>query len=116
MINKALLLGTVEDAPVIQTLPNGTRVANFVLVTTESWVDKKTGEKKANKERHRIAVFSDRVVEIITARVTAGTTVYVEGQIEGRTWTDGDGVSRSYVDIVIRILRGTLTIIEQPKV
>lgn len=111
MINRAILLGSVETTPIITALPTGTRVANFVLITKEKWKDSKTGQEKSRPERHKIAVFSDKLIDTITSYVRAGTLLYLEGQIETRGFTDQTGVARTTIDIVIRPIRGTLTIL-----
>lgn len=109
--SKTTLLGTVEALPHITALANGTRVANFVLITSESWLDTRTKEQKQHNERHKIAVFVNHLVDVIEAKCKPGIQVYVEGQIESRAWTDAGGTTRSAVDIVIRPRRGTLTFI-----
>lgn len=111
-INKAILLGTAETNPQIHLLPTGTRVANFTLATIERWKDGKTGLEKSRTERHKIAVFSDKLIDIIKARVKEGALLYIEGQIENRTWLDPQNVSRSTIDIVVRPARGLVTILD----
>ena len=48
MLNKIILIGNVGQDPEIKALPNGHRVANFSLATTEYWKDK-NGEKQKRK-------------------------------------------------------------------
>lgn len=112
MINKAILLGTVESVPLINRLPNGTRVANFTLVTEERWVDRHTGEQRVKSERHKIAVFVDKVAAMIEEQVEEGALVFVEGMLETRNWVDSSGVTRQSFDIVVRPMRGTITIMD----
>lgn len=116
-VNRVILIGNIDDEPQIHILQNGSKVANFIIKTVERWKDGKTGEEKTRTERHKIAVFSDRFVDVIRVQAKCGSVIYVEGQIETRTWVDPQGVPRSSVDIVIRPQRGSvqLMVIENEK-
>lgn len=109
-VNRAILMGTVDSPVHIHAPPSGTKVANFILVTTEEWRDTK-GESKSRNERHKISVFGDRLVDYIQANIKTGTKLYIEGQIEGRTWRDPQNTEISSVDIVVRAYRGRLDIL-----
>ena len=115
MINKTILLGKIESTPQISSFPNGTRVANFTLITTEKWKDGKTGLDKSRQDKHKIAVFNDRLVDLIQAHVHENSLIYVEGQIEHRSWTDAQGQPRSAIDIVIRPMKGTIVLLGEEK-
>lgn len=110
-MNRALLLGTVEGEPQIHAFTNGNYVANLVLITSEQWKDGKTGEEKTRYERHKIAIFNDSLVSLIREHVKNGSRLYVEGQIEMRSWADTQGIDRSSIDIVVRRNRGNIIIV-----
>jgi single-strand DNA-binding protein len=112
MFNKVLLLGLVVDKPSMHTFENGCKVANFTLKTTENWIDGKTGLSKERPQYHKIAIFNDRIVDFLLGKVDIGSTVYIEGQSEGRKHVDVYGDSHHLVQIVLRSGRGQLTLID----
>ena len=48
-INKVIIVGRLGNDPEMRTMPNGDPVAKISLATSESWIDKNTGEKKKSK-------------------------------------------------------------------
>lgn len=110
-LNKVQLLGNLGQDPEIRTFPNGGRVANLSIATSETWKDKQTGEKKERTEWHRIAVFIDGLVGVIEQYVKKGSKVYVEGQLETRKWQDQSGADRYSTEIVLRPYSGQLILL-----
>ena len=49
MLNKVILIGNVGSDPDIRMFPNGGRVANFSLATSEYWTDK-TGQYTSQQD------------------------------------------------------------------
>lgn len=96
-VNKVILVGNVGGDPEIRTLPNGSKVANFSLATSESYTDR-TGQKQTQTEWHRIELW-DGLAGIAEQYVKKGDPLYVEGSIRNEKWTDKNGVERSGVRI-----------------
>lgn len=61
-VNKVILVGHLGKDPEVRSFPNGGRVANFSVATSETWKDKASGEKKERTEWHRISVLNDSLV------------------------------------------------------
>jgi len=80
-------------------MPNGEAVANISVATTESWKDKNSGDKKEVTEWHRIT-FYRKLAEIVGQYLKKGSSVYVEGRLQTRKWTDKDGVERYTTEII----------------
>lgn len=112
MINRVILLGHVEYDPQVNILPNGGRVANFSLLTQERWKDSRTGEERSRYERHKIAVFVDKHVDMIEQNVKSGTVLYMEGVLESRSWVDKQGLPYSSVDVVVRPAKGMVLLMD----
>lgn len=112
MINRVILLGRVDHDPKISPLPNNGRVANFGLVTQEKWRDGKTGEERSRHERHKIAVFSEKHIDMVMEKIKAGTSLYLEGVLEGRSWTDQQGHRYESVDVVLRPNKGAIVVMD----
>ena len=99
-VNKVILVGNLGRDPEIRSMPNGDRIANFSLATSETWRDKSSGERKEKTEWHRVSVFNDNIVKVVENYVKKGSTVYVEGSLQTRKWTDKDGVDKYTTEIV----------------
>ncbi|MBI1214431.1 MAG: single-stranded DNA-binding protein [Alphaproteobacteria bacterium] len=111
-VNKVILVGNLGRDPEIRSFPNGGRVANFSIATSESWKDKATGERKERTEWHRISVTNDALVGVVERFLKKGSKVYVEGQLETRKWTDKDGIEKYTTEVVLRPYRGELTMLD----
>jgi single-strand DNA-binding protein len=111
-VNKVILVGNLGRDPEIRSFQNGGRVANLSLATSESWKDRATGERKEKTEWHRVAIFNDRLVEVVEKYLKKGSKVYIEGQLETRKWTDQQGQERYTTEVVLRQFRGELTMLD----
>lgn len=97
-VNKVILVGTLGRDPESKTFPNGGSVCNFSIATSESWVDKNTGERKEQTEWHRI-VLNNKLGEIAQQYLRKGSKVYIEGSLRTRQWTDQNGQERYSTEI-----------------
>ncbi len=111
-VNKVILVGNLGKDPESRSFPNGGKVVNFTMATSENWKDKASGERKERTEWHRIAIFNDRLAEVAEKYLRKGSKVYVEGQLETRKWTDKDGQERYTTEVVLRQFRGELTMLD----
>ena len=114
-LNKMLLIGNLGKDPEIRTFQNGGRVANLVIATSESWKDKNTGDWKERTEWHRVSIMNDPLVTRAEKYLKKGAKVYLEGQLETRTWKDKDGQDRYATEIVLRPYSSELKILEGRK-
>ena len=110
-VNKVILVGNLGKDPEIRTLNSGDRVANLTLATSESWRDKASGEKKEKTEWHRIVIFNDNLVKVAESYLKKGSTIYIEGSLQTRKWTDNAGVEKYSTEIVLQKFRGELTML-----
>lgn len=110
-VNKVILIGSLGKDPEIRTLNSGDRVANLRLATSESWRDKATGERKEKTEWHQVTIFNENVVKVCENYLRKGSTVYVEGALATRKYTDQQGVEKYTTEIVIQRFNGTLTML-----
>ena len=97
-VNKVILVGTLGKDPETKTFPNGGSLTQFSIATSESWVDKNTGERKEQTEWHRI-VLHNRLGEIAQQYLRKGSKVYIEGSLRTRQWTDQNGQERYSTEI-----------------
>lgn len=105
-LNKVQLIGNLGSDPEIRLMQNGDRVANLSLATSESWKDKTTGERKEKSEWHRIVVFG-KLVDVIDSYVKKGDKLYIEGQLQTRSW-EQDDQKKYATEIVLQGFNGGL--------
>lgn len=97
-VNKVILVGNLGRDPEVRYLPSGEQVANITLATSYKYKSK-TGEMVEETEWHRITFFS-RLAEIVGQYLRKGSSVYVEGRIKTRKYTDKDGIEKYATDII----------------
>jgi single-strand DNA-binding protein len=110
-VNKVILIGNLGRDPEIRSMPNGDRIANLSIATSEQWRDKSSGERKEKTEWHRVVIFNDNIVKVVENYVKKGTTVYIEGALQTRKWTDQQGVEKYSTEIVVGRFKGELTLL-----
>jgi single-strand DNA-binding protein len=110
-VNKVILVGNLGADPEIRSLGSGDRVANLRIATSETWRDRNSGERKEKTEWHRVVIFNDNLVKVAEQYLRKGSTVYIEGAIQTRKWTDNTGVEKYSTEIVLQKFRGELTML-----
>ena len=115
-LNKVTLIGYLGGDPEIYTFENGGRIASFSLATTETWKDKKSGDRKEQTQWHNITLRSDRLIAIAEKYLKKGGRVYVEGRLETRSYKDKkDGSTRYIAEVVLRTSDGKLLMLDGAK-
>lgn len=99
-INKVILIGNLGQDPEVRFTPNGTAVANLNLATTDTWLDKQSGQKQERTEWHRLVMFN-KTAEIAQQYLKKGAKIYVEGRLQTRKWQDQNGQDRYSTEIVV---------------
>ena len=110
-VNKVILVGNLGADPEIRSLGSGDRVANLRIATSETWRDRTSGERKEKTEWHRVVIFNDNLVKVAEQYLRKGSTVYIEGAIQTRKWTDNTGAEKYSTEIVLQKFRGELTML-----
>jgi single-strand DNA-binding protein len=98
-VNKVIIVGNLGRDPEMRYMPSGDAIANIAVATSYKSKDKNTGEAKESTEWHRISFFG-RLAEIVGQYLKKGSSVYVEGRLQTRKYTDKDGVEKYATDIV----------------
>jgi single-strand DNA-binding protein len=98
-VNKVILIGNLGRDPEVRYLPSGSAICNIAIATSRQWKDKTSGERQEETEWHRVTFF-DRMAEIAGEYLKKGRSVYVEGRLKTRKYTDKDGVEKYATDII----------------
>ncbi len=111
-VNKVIIVGNLGRDPEVRSFPNGGKVVNLRIATSENWRDKNSGERRERTEWHSVAIFSEPLAKIAEQYLRKGSKVYIEGQLETRKWQDQSGADRYTTEIVLRPYRGELTLLD----
>ena len=98
-LNKVQIIGNLGRDPEIRYMPSGDAIANIAVATSYKTKDKNTGEAKEYTEWHRISFFG-RLAEIVGQYMQKGSSIYVEGRLQTRKYTDKDGVEKYATEII----------------
>ncbi len=101
-LNKAILIGNLGSDPEIRTTGNGAKVAQFSIATSRKWTNN-SGEQQEKTEWHRVVAWS-KLADVVERYVKKGQQVYVEGEIQYRSYEDKDGVTKYSTEINAREL------------
>jgi single-strand DNA-binding protein len=111
-VNKVIIVGNLGRDPEVRSFPNGGKVVNLRIATSETWRDRNTGERKERTEWHSVAIFSEPLGKIAEQYLKKGSKVYIEGQLETRKWQDQSGTDRYTTEVVLRPFRSELTLLD----
>jgi single-strand DNA-binding protein len=111
-VNKVILIGNLGQDPEVRTFPNGGKVCNLSVATSETWRDKQTGERRERTEWHRVAIYSEPLANVAERYLRKGSKVYLEGQLETRKWQDQSGADRYTTEVALRPFRSELTMLD----
>ena len=98
-VNKVILIGNLGKDPEVRYAPSGSAICNIALATSRQWKDKTSGERQEETEWHRV-VFFDRMAEVAGEYLKKGKSVYIEGRLKTRKWTDKEGVEKYTTEIM----------------
>ena len=101
-LNKALLIGNLGSDPEIRTTTDGTKVAGLSVATNRNWTDR-DGEAQERTEWHRVVAWAN-LAEIAEQYLSRGDRVYIEGEIQYRSYENRDGRATYVTEIRAREL------------
>jgi single-strand DNA-binding protein len=97
-LNKAMVFGNLTRDPELKALPSGIKVCSFSLATNRVWKDQ-AGAKKEAADFHNIVVFG-KSAELINQYMRKGSSIFVEGRMQTRSWDDKDGKKQYRTEVV----------------
>lgn len=97
-LNKAFVFGNLTRDPELKSLPSGIQVASFSIATNRTWKDK-NGQKQDSADYHNIVVFGKQA-ETIAQYVRKGSSLFIEGRMQTRSWDGPDGKKNYRTEII----------------
>lgn len=98
-INKVILIGNIGRDLELKQTTTGTAVCALTLATT-----RRVKDKEPETEWHSCTAYG-RTAEIASQYLAKGSSVYVEGRLHTRKWTDKNGNNRYTTEIIIENLQ-----------
>lgn len=98
-VNKVILLGNLGKDPELRYTPSGQAVARFSLATSDRWRDKNSGEWQDRTEWHTVVCWA-KLAETVGQYLTKGSSVYIEGRLQTRSWDDKEGKKHYSTEVV----------------
>jgi len=98
-INKVIIVGNLGKDPETRYTSNNIAVSSFSVATSETYNDKKTGEKISRTEWHKITLWRG-LAEIAERFLRKGSQVYIEGKLRTKEWEDKQGITHYSTEIV----------------
>ena len=102
-LNKVFIIGNLTRDPELRSLPSGAPVVSFGIATNRVWKDK-SGQKKEDVQFHNIVAFGKQA-EIVKQYLAKGSSIFIEGRIQNRTWDAQDGTKRNKTEIIAERLQ-----------
>ncbi|MGH9467775.1 MAG: single-stranded DNA-binding protein [Terriglobales bacterium] len=99
-VNKVILLGRLGKDPELKYTPSGQAVTKFSLATSERWKDKGSGELQERTEWHNIVCWS-KLAETANQYLTKGSSVYLEGRLQTRSWDDKENKRHYMTEVIV---------------
>jgi len=109
-VNKVILVGNLGADPESRSMNNGGEVVNFNVATTERWKDR-DGAQQEKTEWHRVVIFNENLGRVAKQYLRKGSSVYLEGQLQTRKWTDNNGNDKYTTEVVLQRFRGELVLL-----
>jgi len=111
-VNKVILVGNLGADPEIRRLNSGDAVVNLRIATSETWRDRQSGERRERTEWHNVVIFNENLVKVAEQYLKKGAKVYLEGQLQTRSWEDQQGQKRYTTEVVLQRFRGELQMLD----
>ena len=110
-VNKVILVGNLGRDPEVRTTQGNQKIVQLALATSERWKDRQSGDARERTEWHRVVIFNEHLADVAERYLHKGSSVYVEGQLQTRKWTDQGGQERYTTEVVVSRFKGELTLL-----
>ena len=96
-LNKVMLIGNIgKDPEICVSQASGKKVVSFSLATSRRYRDN-NGEQKEQTDWHNIIGWG-KIADIVEQLgIRKGTSLYVEGRLTNRSWTDQASGQKRYM-------------------
>lgn len=97
-LNKVFIIGNLTRDPELRYIPSGQAVTTFTIAANRSYVGQ-NGDKHEETTFLRVVTWGKRA-EVCNEYLRKGSSVFVEGRLQSRSWQAQDGSKRTTIEIV----------------
>lgn len=102
-VNKVILVGNLGRDPELKYTPKGNAVTTISLATTKTFT-KQSGERVSETCWHKASVWGKRA-ELCKQFLQKGSRVYIEGELQIKSWVDQEGNKKSGTEVLVDDIR-----------
>ena len=95
--NKVLLMGNLTKDPELRYTPQGAAVANLRMAVNRRYRDK--NQELKEEVCFITAVVWNKQAETCNQYLHKGSSLFVEGRLQSRSWEDNTGAKRSVIEV-----------------
>ena len=99
-MNKVILMGNLGKAPETRTLENGVVMCRFPIATSETYKNRKSGEKTSHTEWHNVVLWRG-LAEVAEKYLNKGDKILIEGRIRSRSWEDKESGQMRFITEIL---------------
>ena len=100
-LNKVMLIGNLGKDPEIRMgQQSGRKNVSFSLATSRRYRDA-NGEQKEDTQWHNIVGWGKTADIVEQLGIKKGTSLYIEGHLTNRSWTDQNGQKRYVTEVLM---------------
>jgi single-strand DNA-binding protein len=102
-INKVMLFGNLTRDPELRSLPSGGQVCSFSIATNRVY-KKQDGSRAEQTDFHNVVVFG-RQAETVSQYLKKGSSAYIEGRIQTRSWDSPEKGKQYRTEVIAEIVQ-----------
>ena len=99
-MNKVILMGNLGKAPETRTLESGVVMCRFPIATSETYKNRKGGEKTSHTEWHNVVLWRG-LAEVAEKYLNKGDKILIEGRIRSRSWEDKESGQMRFITEIL---------------
>lgn len=111
--NRHEIIGRLGADPEVRRGNSGDTIVTMRVVTSDTWRDRTTGEKKEKSEWHSVVIFNQHIAKTAEQYLKKGNIVFIAGKIRTRKWEDQSGNTRYSTETVLESFGGELELLPQ---
>jgi len=112
-LNRHEMIGRLGADPEVRRANNGDTIVSMRIVTSDTWRDRDTGEKKEKSEWHTVVIFNQNIAKTAEQYLKKGNIVFISGKVRTRKWEDQNGNTRYSTETVLESFGGELQLLPQ---
>ena len=99
-MNKVILMGNLGKNPETRTLESGVVMCRFPIATSETYKNRKSGEKTSHTEWHNVVLWRG-LAEVAEKYLNKGDKILIEGRIRSRSWENKESGQMRFITEIL---------------